>query len=155
MYSWLKFLHILGAFGFLVTHGISVGVMFKIRKETDRSKIATLLEFSASTINLLYGSIFVLLVGGVATGFVGSWWSRKWIWASLILLLLIVGLMYPIATKYFARLREAVGTRPSGAPRVSDEEFTELLMGSRPWWIAAIGFGGIVTITWLMVFKPF
>lgn len=155
MYQWLKFIHIIGAFGFMLAHGISVGVLFKIRKETDRAKIAALLELSASSITILYVSLLLLLGGGIATGFAGAWWDRKWIWVSLGLLIVIIGLMYPLATKYFVRLREAVGERPSGAPRAADEELADLLTGSRPWVIAGLGFGGIAVITWLMIFKPF
>lgn len=33
MYPWLVLLHVLGVFGFLMAHGVSVGVAFALRQE--------------------------------------------------------------------------------------------------------------------------
>ncbi len=78
-----------------------------------------------------------------------------WIWVSLGLFIAIAGAMYPLASGYFRRVRTAVGKRQSGAPMASDEEIDELLSSSRPLVIAFVGFGGILVILWLMLFKPF
>ena len=155
MYQWLVFLHIAGVFAFLLAHGTSVAVMFRIRKERDRTKIRTLIELSGASMTGFYVSIAVLLATGVIAGVVGNWWGRLWIWLSLVLFLAIAGLMYPLATQYFRRVAGAASMRPSGAPMASDEELDELLSSSRPLVIALVGFGGILLILWLMVFKPF
>lgn len=155
MYRWWVFLHLVGVFGFLLTHGISVGVMFRVRKERDRERLKGLLALSSSSTIVLYVSLAVLLAGGIIAGFSGHWWGRRWIWAALILLIAIAGAMYPLGTKFHRRISDGLGTRPSGAPVASDEEIADLVSSGRPMLIAAIGFGGLLVILWLMVFKPF
>lgn len=155
MYRWWVFLHLVGVFGFLLTHGISVGVMFRIRKERDKERLKALLQLSSSTVIPLYLSIVVLLAGGIIAGFSGHWWGRGWIWTALIILILITGAMYPLGTKFHKKISDGLGTRPSGAPVASDEELADLASSARPYLIAVIGFGGLLIILWLMVFKPF
>jgi uncharacterized membrane protein len=155
MYPWVVFLHIAGVFGFLLSHGASVAVLFKIRKERDRERIRTLLELSGASMVGFYVSIAVLLAAGVIAGFLGNWWGMLWIWLSLGLFLAISALMYPFGTRYFRKISDAVAMRPSGAPMASDEEIESLLRSGRPILLAVIGFGGILVILWLMIFKPF
>ncbi|MDQ3871364.1 MAG: DUF2269 domain-containing protein [Chloroflexota bacterium] len=155
MYPWIVFLHILGVFTFLLAHGASVAVLFRLRKERDREKIRTLLELSGASMVGFYASILVLLAAGVIAGFLGNWWGMLWIWLSLGLFLAISALMYPLATRYFRRISNAVTMRPSGAPMASDEEVDALLRSGRPLLIAALGYVGIAAILWLMLFKPF
>lgn len=155
MYQWFVFLHIAGALGFMLAHGFSVAVLLRLRRERNRERIGTLLELSAASLTALYASIVVLLAGGVLAGFAGNSWNRLWIWASLALFLVIVGRIYPLGSRYFGRIRAVVGMRPSGAPIASDEEIDELLRSGRAGAVALIGFGGILLILWLMVFKPF
>jgi len=80
--------------------------------------------------------------------------STTWIWASLVLLLAMVGLMNAVAKPYFARVKEACQLRPSGVPRVSDEELAGVLRSSRAHLITAIGVIGTLAILYLMIFKP-
>ena len=155
MYSWLVFLHVAGVFGFLLTHGVSVAAMFRLRRERDRRRIRTLVELSSASMTAFYVSVAVLLAGGIAAGFVGNWWRQGWIWLSLALFLGISAVMYPLARGYFRRISAAASVRPSGAPMASDEELDELLRSRRPVAIAAVGFGGLLAILWLMLFKPF
>jgi hypothetical protein len=42
-----------------------------------------------------------------------------------------------------------------GSQAVSDEQLAGLLEGPRPWILAVIGFGGLLFILYLMLFKPF
>jgi uncharacterized membrane protein len=155
MYPWIVFLHIVGVFGFLLSHGASVAVLFRLRKERDRQTIQALLELSSASMIGFYASIAVLLVAGIAAGFVGNWWRMLWLWLPLCLFLAISVSMYVMASRFFRRIRTAVATRPSGAPMASNEELDELLGSGRLPAVALIGYGGIVVILWLMVFKPF
>ncbi len=155
MYPWVVFLHVAGVFGFLLAHGASVTVMFRLRTERERERIVTLLDLSSTSMLAFYASIVVLLAAGILAGFIGNWWRMLWIWVSLGLFLAIAVAMYPLASTYFRRVRRAVGSRPSGAPMASDEELDELLTSTRPLIIALVGFGGILAILWLMLFKPF
>jgi uncharacterized membrane protein len=155
MYPWVVFLHVAGVFGFLLAHGASVAVMFRLRTERKRDRILTLLELSSTSMTAFYASIVVLLTAGILAGFIGNWWRMLWIWVSLVLFIAIAAAMYPLATSYFRRIRRAVGSRPSGAPMASDEEMDELLTSTRPLIIASVGFGGLLVILWLMLFKPF
>jgi uncharacterized membrane protein len=155
VYQWFVFAHIAGALGFMLAHGVSVAVLLRLRRERDRHRIAILLDLSSSSMIALYASILLLLLGGIAAGFSGNWWGAGWIWLSLGLFVAIAVSMYPLGSGYFRRIRGAVGMRPSGAPMVSDEELDELLRSGRATAVAAVGFGGVVVILWLMIFKPF
>lgn len=163
MYRVIVFVHLVGVFGFLLAHGVSVVVAFRVRNERDPARIGALLELSSSSLGLMYTSLLVLLLSGVVAGFLGSWWGQAWIWAALGLLIVIMGAMYPLASAYYDRVREAVGVQtyaqkkksiepsaPAGA-----EEIEVLLHSPRPFLVAALGGIGLLAILWLMIFKPF
>jgi hypothetical protein len=163
---WLVFLHVLGVLLFLVAHGASAALAFRVRSERDPARLRALLDLSASTIPALYGSLLLMLVAGIVAGFIApNWWTsgRLWIWASMALLVGVVVAMYAIQTPYFSDLRRAVGQRPPQdarkdlpVPAEADAETLDrLLASSRPMVGAAVGFGGIAIILWLMLFKPF
>src|SRR3989304_4380836 len=46
---WLIFLHVLAALTFFLAHGTSAAMAFKIRKETDFTRIGAILDLSWST----------------------------------------------------------------------------------------------------------
>ena len=162
MYSWLVFLHVLGVFGFLMAHGISASVAFKLRNERNAERIRALLDLSSSSLGILHGSIGVLLLTGVIVGFLGRWWGRGWIWLALGLLIAIYIYMGIAGSGYYSQVRKAAGLeymegfkpRPPAEPATS-EEIEALLNRSRPVQLAVIGFGSLAVIAWLMMFKPF
>ena len=49
MYPWINFLHIIGVFGFLMSHGVSAGVFLALRRERDSDRIRVLLELARGT----------------------------------------------------------------------------------------------------------
>jgi hypothetical protein len=155
MYQWMVFLHIAGVFAFLAAHGVSMGVAFRVRSERDATRIMALLELSAWATGLMYLGLFLLLGGGIIAGFIGDWWGQGWIWVSLGTLILVAVAMYAMATNYYKRLRTIVGAVAEGSQAITDDRLAELLVGPRPWILAAIGFGGILFILYLMLFKPF
>jgi len=163
MYRFWVFLHIAGVFGFLTAHGASAVVAFRLRRERDPERVAALLELSSSSLGLMYGSFLILLASGVVAGFLGHWWGQAWIWTAIGLLFAVMFAMYPLASNFYNRVREAVGLqtydqRRKGiepAPPASAEEVEAVLRSSRPFLIAAIGGLGLLAILWLMIFKPF
>lgn len=151
-YLFWKLLHLIGAFGFVAAHGATAAVAFRLRRERERVRIRALLELSRSTRSLMYWSLLVLVVAGVANGFNLHVWGRGWIWTSLVLLTALLVAAFPLAVPYYKRIRLAVDPeRPAASP----EELAALLTSSRPIVIAWVETVGILVILWLMVYKPF
>ncbi|HEX2180311.1 MAG TPA: DUF2269 family protein [Actinomycetota bacterium] len=154
MYQWWVFLHLLGAFGFLVSHGVSVAVAFRIRSERDPKRVQALLGMSSASISAFYPSVAALLVGGVAGAFTADLWGYGWIWASIVLLLVVTAAMYAMARPAFRRLRFVTDALVDGSQAVSPEEYDAALKAPRQMAVAWIGFVGLFLILYLMVFKP-
>ena len=108
MYTWWRFLHVLGALGFLAAHGATAAVAMRLRKERDPAKIRALLGLSRSTRPWMYVSLLLLIAAGVIAGFQGHWWDEGWIWTALILLVVLLVAAFPLAVPYYVRVRRAV-----------------------------------------------
>jgi uncharacterized membrane protein len=154
MHRWWVFLHIAGAFGFLMAHGVSAYVTLRLPKERDPARVSQLLELSASSVGFMWNSIGVLLVGGIAAGFTGHFWGQGWIWAAIVILVVVMVAMYAMGTTWAKRLRTISSAMVGGTEAVSRPQFDEILRSKRPYTIAAIGFVGLLAILWLMIFKP-
>lgn len=154
MHRWWVFLHIAGAFGFLMAHGVSAYAVLRLRQERDPARVTHLLEMSASSVGLMWPPIGVLLLGGVVAGFTGGFWGQGWIWASIVLLGATTAAMYALATPWVKRLRTISAALSEGSRAVSHEQFLQILRSRRPFTISAVGFVGLLVILWLMIFKP-
>ncbi len=162
MYRWLVYVHILAVFIFLLAHGASAGVAFRLRRETERSRLAALLDLSSASLGVTYASLLVMLIAGIVLGFMGTWWGLGWIWVSLILLILTSVGMYVRSSIPFNRLRQAAGlpffdgrrSQPAALP-ASDEVVRAAAAAIRPAEVTAMGVVPIALILWLMMFKPF
>ncbi len=152
--KWWLLIHLSGVLGLLGSHGASMAVLFKLRRERDRTRIEHLLQLSGSTVIPLYVSLALLLTGGIVGGIDGHFFWQRWITLSLIVLAITMIVMYAIAMPYYKRIREALGVRPSGVPRVSDEELEALLGSAKSTVVAVVGFGGFLIILYLMIWKP-
>jgi hypothetical protein len=163
VYQFWVFLHLVGVFGLLLSHGVSAGVSLSLRRERDADRVRALLDLSTWALSGFYVSLLVLLAGGITAGFLGDWWGAGWIWAGLGTLLAVMFAMYALATPYYRRVRQAVGLQTPAqkkkgeepGPLASAEELDQLLRSSRPWTLLAVGVGGLLVILWLMVLKPF
>lgn len=152
--QWILYAHILSALVFLASHGVSIVVLYRIRSERDRAKIHDLVSLSGETTVTMYVALGSIVLTGVIAGLKFKSFRHWWIWLAIVLLASTVALMVVVAKPYFARIKAACGVRPSGVPRVSDEELGEILTSSRAHVITAIGAGGLLAILYLMVFKP-
>jgi cytochrome bd-type quinol oxidase subunit 2 len=153
-YEWVKYLHVVSVLTFVALHGVSMLVLFRIRGERDRKKIQDLLSLSGETTLPMYLSLGVIIVTGILAGLKFNWFRYWWLWAAIGILVASVGLMSAVAKPYFTKVKSACELRPSGVPRVSDEELGEILGGSSTWTITAIGVGALLVILYLMVMKP-
>jgi hypothetical protein len=160
-YPWIVVTHVVGAFAFIGSHGVSAFVAFRLRRERRPDHVATLIGLSSSSLSAMYPALLVLLVAGVAGGFVGDWWGRAWIWLSIGLLLAIATAMYLVGTRYYIAVRHAVGISAPQDPKREDalvvatpDELDALLTSRRPELLALIGGGGLAAIIWLMEVKP-
>ena len=161
MYGLVVLLHVLGAFLFVLAHGASMLVSFRLRGERDPARQAALFDLSSSGINLMYVGLTILLVAGIAAGFMGGHWGRGWIWAAIGTLVVVMAVMYSVATPFYGRMRAAAGaTVPDQVvarmkPPPAREDLERMATSSRPIWLAAVGGVGLAFITWLMLAKPF
>lgn len=164
MYRWLVFLHILGAFGFMLAHGVSVNVMLQLRRERDRQRIETLLGLARSRMvaTFTWASFLMLLAAGITLGFLGRWWGTGWIWLALGILIVQFVVMGIFGRGYVDPLIQALGLpayegqEPASASNPPNPEaLNELLQGGRPWFLSLVGIVGWALILWLMMFKPF
>jgi hypothetical protein len=160
LYAWLVFAHVASVFAFLLAHGVSTGVAFKLRGERKVERVRALLDLSRGAIKWTYAFLVLVVATGGAAAVIGRWWGHLWIWAALALLIAVSLLMDWIGDPYYGRLRAAVGVvgaREAKQQRddvASEEELEAMLRSPRPYLLAAIGGLGLAAILWLMVFKP-
>ena len=158
-YPWFVFIHVLGAFAFAISHGISAAVALRLRQERELERVRALLELSQLATGAMYVGIFVLLAGGITAAFVGGRWGRGWLWAATGILVLVMGYMYARASRYYGELRGAAGLvnyqAPTAPIRADAAEMTRLLSSPRGMELALVGSLALVAILSLMFFKPF
>jgi hypothetical protein len=136
-----------------------------MRIARDRVRIAALLDLSTASLQLMYGSLLILVVAGLAAGAIGGWLGRVWIWSSIGVLLAVAVGMALIASRHYLRIRQLVGAsissrqarglEPLGEPESVERELAARLGSRVPEWLTAIGGGGLLMVVWLMVVKPF
>ena len=155
MHEWIVFGHILGALLFMLAHGASAAVVFRLRRERDPATVRAFLGLSQMTIPVMYLALLLLIGAGLWAAMSGSWFSAGasgWLWVSIALLMVILGAMYGLMTTSFKRIRQTLGDGPTP---VDEAALDQALGASGPMMGAGIGLVGILLILWLMVFKPF
>jgi hypothetical protein len=164
LYPWLLVLHVLCVFAFLAIHGVSMGVLWRVRGERDRTKLSALLGLSGGFITPMSVALLLLIVSGVLVGVAAGWWfnGQWWLWVSIALLVVIIALMTPLIAIPMSGMRSGLGM-PSRADvqagttptPVDDATLDRLLLDRRPVIGSSLAIVGIVLITWLMESKPF
>ena len=142
MYQWVVFIHIASVLGLLLVHPVTVA--FHLKEERDDIRIRELLEVTEAASTLRWVFFGLVIVSGVVLGFLGSWWSSAWIWAALVIFVLI-GLTMNL---YGGRMIDRIADTSDNA------EMERLLARFRPWFLAVTGAGGLLVILFLMLFKP-
>ena len=155
------FAHVLSAFLYLLAHGASVAVAHRVHRETSTDRVHALLDLSRSTVGAARIALLSTIACGITLGFLGHWWSARWLWASIAVLVIVFVLMGRVAVPYFARIRTAAGlvlvdgTWRSGGRQPSSDELVKAVQSANPAAITGVAVAGWATILWLMLFKPF
>jgi hypothetical protein len=159
---WLIFLHMLSALTFFLAHGASAAMAFKVRKETDLTRIRAMLDLSESTIEIVFVSFLALLLTGVALSFFLQIWNKGWVWLSLLLMLFVFLWMVWMNERAYKILRKLVGLpyrqgskEYPAQPAASIEEVTAQLKKLNISGLVTVGYVIPAIVLWLMIFKPF
>lgn len=143
LYVWLKLFHLLGLVVFLFAHGVSGGASFAIGRsvQADTRRLLRISQISAMFSN---PGLLVIIVTGVWMAWLGSYWSRVWPWAAVVILVLTIAGMFFIARPYYV-------ARDSK----SDDVLAQALVRVQPRAAAVFGAVALVLLIALMVLKPF
>lgn len=163
LYQWVKFLHVVAAITFMVSHGVAIVIAFRIKKELEMDKIKTMFDLSGTTWVAMMLSLLVMLIAGIVMGFMLKWWSQWWIWISLVLLVVITIWMFQMSRSTYHPIRKALGMpyldgnkeMPAGEPAPEEERKAIIAKSMNPYVMLLVGYGGYIVIIWLMMFKPF
>jgi hypothetical protein len=159
LYPWLRFVHVLAAIVFALAHGVSTFVLYRVRAEGDRARLAALADLSASSFGVGMGALLVSVVAGIWAAIAGGHFAQAWPWAAIVTLVVVGGLMTPLAAIPMNKVRHALGIRIRGdtdaPPPAGDDELAALRGAVRPGLVSAIGVGGLAILVGLMSLKPF
>jgi hypothetical protein len=158
----ILFVHVLAAFGFVLSHGVAVFVGFALRADPDPSRLRPLLELSHAAFPMLYVTLLVALITGILGAVIAGQFGQLWPWLSIGVVVATFVAMYVLASGPLADVREAIGMRsfrtkkdePDPTP-AGPEVIAARVAAFRPEAVAVIGVVSLVALIWLMRFRPF
>jgi hypothetical protein len=147
-------LHVLGALVFIVSHAVSAVLLFVIRAQRDAAGVRRYLRYSQVAMIPAYIGLLLIIVAGAWAGIDAQWFTsgRLWLWAAVVVLVIVIGVMYATMTPTFGRWRALVA---EGAQPIAESELTQALRVPGPMIGAGVGLVGLVILLWLMYAKPF
>jgi hypothetical protein len=151
-YPWFALAHIVGVVLFATSHGVSAFVAFRIRGQRDLAVVAATLELSRLAIGPMYIGLLLLTVGGLGAAWIGDLFTAPWVLASIVVLVIVLGAMYAIATPYYMRIRQALA--PDAQPRLTEDDLAGMLDTRRPEILLLVGAVGLLILLGLMVLRP-
>jgi MFS family permease len=161
-YPWIVLAHVVVVIVAFGAHGVSAYAMFSARRETDRGRLAAILDLSGSSLSLAGWGLLAAVLLGIVAAVIGGHFGRLWPWASIVVVVLVFIAMTPMGAGPMGEVRKALGQRVRGdkdgdPPRqpASDADLAAAQARLRPELVGAIGLVGLAILVWLMEFKPF
>jgi hypothetical protein len=157
----LIFLHVSSVLLFVLVHGASAVIAFRLRSERDPARVAALLDASRMATNswVMIVGLVGFLITGIWLGFLGGFWGKWWLWLSIAVLVIVIGGMTPMGALKLRRARVAYGLptgRGTEPPAAADLALAQQELQSwNPVPIAALGGIGLLVVLYLMIVKPF
>ena len=153
MYQWFVFTHLVGLVLFVFAHGASAFAAYQIRLLRDPMAIGGYLTLSLQAVRASYIGLLVLLIGGAGAATVNNLWGLTWVWASVIVLVIVVLGMYIVGSRYYMNLRKML-LGSEGNPPIGEQDLAAYLDSRVPDILGGIGALGLLVLIWLMVLKP-
>jgi hypothetical protein len=154
-YPWFVFAHLLGLVIFAVSHGASAFMAFRIRGERDPAVVAALLQVGQWSVGPMYIGLLLLGIGGLGAAAGANFWGQPWIIASIVVFVVVLVVMWSVASPYYMALRKALEERgPDGRPAIEPAALVAMLDTCRPEALTLVGTVGLVLLVWLMVIRP-
>lgn len=161
LYPWVVIAHVFFVIIALGAHGTSAFAMFQAKRETDRDRLAAVLDLSGSSLIIATVGLVLALLLGIIAAIMGGHFSRLWPWAAIGVVVVLFATMTPIGVNPMSNVRKALGL-PSRAdkkgetPRPgSDAEVRAAQDALRPELLTTIGIVALAVLVWLMELKPF
>ena len=162
VYRLIVLVHVLSALAFVMAHGISMMMMFKVQRERKYENLCNYLDISSAALRPAMLALHGIELSGIILTIMGGWWRMGWIWISLLLFLAVGVVMAKYAAGYMNSVRRAMGMvsekdlkkgiRPAPAPQ---EVLLEVVAAGQPKKVASLALSGMAMIVALMVMKPF
>lgn len=158
---WLVFIHVLSALTFFLAHGAAAAMVFKVRSETDFTRIRAMLDLAVSTFKAYMLSFLIMGLTGLTMPFFIHIWNKVWIWMSIVLIMFVVVWMSLVNEKQIKQLRRLVGlpymqgfNEFPAEPPANPEEVATFLKTINPTSWMIVGYGIPTIVLWVMIFKP-
>ena len=74
---WLVFIHVLSAITFFLAHGAAAAMVFRVRSETDFTRIRAMLDLSVSTFQVYMFSFLMMGLTGLTMPFLIHIWYMR------------------------------------------------------------------------------
>lgn len=154
-YPWFVFAHLAGLVLFAVSHGASAFMAFRLRAAPDMATAKALLGVGQLSIGPMYVGLVLLIIGGLGAATVAGLWGRPWVIASVVVFIIVLVVMWAVASPYYMGLRKSFEEPPKdGAQPPTWDAVRAQLDSRRPDALAGVGTIGLLLLVWLMVIKP-
>jgi hypothetical protein len=154
-YSWFVFAHLAGLVLFAIAHGASAFMAFRLRSAPDVRTAAALLDVGKMSIGPMYIGLVLLILGGLGAAAAADLWGRPWLLASIAVFVLVLVVMWAVASPYYMGLRKSLEEPgPDGQPAITWDALRAQLDTRRPEILMVVGTVGLLLLVWLMVIKP-
>jgi hypothetical protein len=158
MYNWVVYLHVTMIFIFLIQHAAEIWVSFKLREQKEPEGVFATYSFMPdNNVRNLRITYSLIIVTGMAAGFMSMWWRQGWMWTALGIMILIWIVMSRVAPIYLTAVDAATNyALENKDDKSAIDKFRNDLKSRREPEIMMIAsvIGGAI-ILWLMMFKPF
>lgn len=155
LYPWFVVAHLVGLVVFAISHGASAFMAFRLRGERDPVVVDALLKVGGMSVGPMYIGLLLLVVGGLGAAAALDLWGKPWIIASIFVFVVVLIVMWAVASPYYMGLRKGLEERgPDGRPTMEPAALAATLDTRRPEILALVGTIGLVLLVWLMVIKP-
>jgi hypothetical protein len=162
IYPWVVIAHVFFVIVAFGAHGTSAFAIFQAKRETDRARLAGVLDLSGSSLIMAGITLILAVLLGIWAAIIRGHFSQLWPWASIAIVVVVFAIMTPLGASPMSRLRQALGLpsradqKGAGPPPPADDAALRAAQAKlQPELLAIVGVAAIAILVWLMEVKPF